>query len=65
MNGLLCHQGKPHSWSELIVSHLYFITLVDNLRRLPCVATLSKLLFPSTVAVQNQNSQYSRRKVEQ
>ncbi|KAF4910857.1 Cytochrome P450 monooxygenase BOT4 [Colletotrichum fructicola] len=57
--------GKPHSWSEIIVSHLYFITLIDNLRRLPFVARLARLLFPSTLAVQNQNSQYSRRKVEQ
>ncbi|KAJ5058638.1 cytochrome P450 [Bipolaris maydis] len=57
--------GKPHSWSEILVSHLYFITLIDNLRRLPFVAGLAKLLFPSTLAVQNQNSQYSRRKIEQ
>ncbi|KAK1689331.1 cytochrome P450 [Colletotrichum godetiae] len=57
--------GKPHSWSEIIVSHLYFITLVDNLRRLPFVARLTRVLFPSTLAVQNQNSQYSRKKVEE
>ncbi|KAK2030383.1 cytochrome P450 [Colletotrichum zoysiae] len=57
--------GEPHSWSEIIVSHLYFITLIDNLRRLPFVARLARLLFPSTLAVQNQNSQYSRKKVEQ
>ncbi|KAK1638560.1 cytochrome P450, partial [Colletotrichum phormii] len=57
--------GKPHNWSEIIVSHLYFITLVDNLRRLPFVARLIRVLFPSTLAVQNQNSQYSRKKVEE
>ncbi|TEA19177.1 Cytochrome P450 monooxygenase BOT4 [Colletotrichum sidae] len=57
--------GQPHSWSEIIVSHLYFITLIDNLRRLPFVARLARLLFPSALAVQNQNSQYSRRKVEE
>ncbi|KAK1477672.1 BCL4p [Colletotrichum tamarilloi] len=57
--------GKPHSWSEIIVSHLYFITLVDNLRRLPFVATIARVLLPSTLAVQNQNSQYSRKKVEE
>ncbi|KAK1724060.1 cytochrome P450 [Colletotrichum acutatum] len=55
----------PHSWSEIIVSHLYFITLVDNLRRLPFVARVARVLFPSTLAVQNQNSQYSRKKVEE
>ncbi|KAL0764153.1 hypothetical protein CaCOL14_013206 [Colletotrichum acutatum] len=47
------------------VSHLYFITLVDNLRRLPFVARVARVLFPSTLAVQNQNSQYSRKKVEE
>ncbi|KAK1485013.1 BCL4p [Colletotrichum cuscutae] len=57
--------GKPHSWSEIIVSHLYFITLVDNLRRLPFVARVARVLFPSTLAVQNQNSQYSRKRVEE
>ncbi|KAK0636059.1 cytochrome P450 [Bombardia bombarda] len=57
--------GEPHSWAELIVNHLYFVTLIDNLRRLPFVVTLAKLLFPSTLAVQNKNSQYSRRKVEE
>ena len=55
--------GKPHFWSEIIVSHLYFITLIDNLRRLPFVATLTRLLFPSTLAMQNKNSQYARQKV--
>ncbi|EMF14032.1 cytochrome P450 [Sphaerulina musiva SO2202] len=57
--------GTPHSWSELIVEHLYFITLADNLRRLPLVVTLWRLLFPSTLAHQNQNSRYSRKKVEE
>ncbi|PKY00096.1 cytochrome P450 [Aspergillus campestris IBT 28561] len=55
--------GKPHFWSELITSHLYFITLVDNLRRFPMVVALTKLLFPSTLAVRNQNSEYSRKQV--
>ncbi|KAK2616579.1 hypothetical protein QQS21_000402 [Conoideocrella luteorostrata] len=57
--------GKPHFWSEIIVSHLYFITLIDNLRRLPFVASLAKLLFPSTLAVQNKNSRYARQKVSE
>ncbi|OCL11142.1 putative cytochrome P450 [Glonium stellatum] len=55
--------GKPHFWSELILDHLYFITLADNLRRFPLVRTFAKLLFPSTVAVRNQNSVYSRDQV--
>ncbi|EGX94777.1 Cytochrome P450 [Cordyceps militaris CM01] len=55
--------GKPHFWCEIIVNHLYFITLIDNLRRLPFVATLARLFFPSTLAMQNKNSQFSRQKV--
>lgn len=56
--------GKPHFWAELILEHLYFITLADNLRRLPLLRKLAKIFFPSTLAVQNKNSQYSRTQVE-
>ncbi|GME44582.1 putative cytochrome P450 [Neofusicoccum parvum] len=52
--------GKPHFWSELILDHLYFITLADNLHRFPIVPTLARILFPSTMVVKNKNSQYSR-----
>lgn len=58
-------KGKPDSWSELIVSHLYFITLIDNIRRLPFVVTLTKMIFPATVAHRNKNSEYSRQKVNE
>ncbi|KAB8216388.1 cytochrome P450 [Aspergillus novoparasiticus] len=57
--------GKLHFWSEIIVNHLYFITLIDNLRRLPLVVPLARLLWPSTVAVRNKNSEYSRQKVRE
>ncbi|KAE8143178.1 cytochrome P450 [Aspergillus pseudotamarii] len=56
--------GKPHFWSDLVEDHLYLITLIDNLSRLPFVATIAKIVFPSTLVVQNQNSQYSRAQVE-
>ncbi|KAJ6092284.1 cytochrome P450 [Penicillium canescens] len=39
------------------------VKAVDNLRRLPLVVTLTRLVFPSTMAVQNKNSQYSRQQV--
>ena len=56
--------GKPHFWAELILEHLYFITLADNLRRLPLVRQLARAFFPSTLAIQNKNSQFSRAQVE-
>lgn len=55
--------GKPHFWAELILDHLYFITLADNLRRFPLVVTLTKWFFPSTIAAQSKNSEYSRKQV--
>ncbi|KAF2867458.1 cytochrome P450 [Massariosphaeria phaeospora] len=56
--------GKPHFWASLILDHLYFITLVDNLSRLPFVAMLVKALVPSSLATWNQNSEFSRKQVE-
>ncbi|PKX94106.1 cytochrome P450 [Aspergillus novofumigatus IBT 16806] len=56
--------GKPHFWGDLIVEHLYFITLVDNLRRIGAIATLFRYLIPSSVLTQSKNSQYSRNQVE-
>ena len=56
-------KGTPHSWAELILDHLYLITLADNLRQLPFVTTLTGWLFPSTIATKNQNSEFSRQQV--
>ncbi|KAH7322521.1 putative cytochrome P450 [Stachybotrys elegans] len=55
---------KSHFWSDLILDHLYFITLADNLHRFPLLPTIARTLFPSTLVVQNRNSQYSRDMVE-
>ena len=55
--------GKPHFWADLILEHLYFITLADNLRRIPVVTTLVTWLFPSTVATRSRNSEFSRQQV--
>ncbi|KAF2677436.1 cytochrome P450 [Lentithecium fluviatile CBS 122367] len=55
---------SPHFWSELIVSHLYFITVLDNLRRYPLFVTIGKLLLPfATTAVRDKHSGYTREKV--
>jgi hypothetical protein len=47
----------------LILEHLFFITVADNLRRFPLVPTLARLLFPSSVATQNKHTGYTRDQV--
>ncbi|PVH93071.1 cytochrome P450 monooxygenase [Periconia macrospinosa] len=55
--------GRTHSWPDLVVEHLYFITLADNLHRIPLVPTIARILFPSLLVVQNSNSRYARQQV--
>jgi hypothetical protein len=57
--------GKPHFWQSMITEHLYFITVMDNLRRYPLIAAIGKFLLPKlTVSVRNKHSGYSRAKVQ-
>ena len=55
--------GEPHYWQEMILDHLYFITVADNLRRLPFIVTIARNLAPFMTAVQNKHSQFTRDKV--
>ncbi|KAL9072095.1 MAG: hypothetical protein Q9157_005221 [Trypethelium eluteriae] len=56
---------KHHEWIDLILSHLFEITLVDNLRRFVVLATLGKWLLPSlTVSVRDKHSHEARRKIK-
>ncbi|KAI9878967.1 MAG: Cytochrome P450 monooxygenase orf9 [Pleopsidium flavum] len=56
---------KPHFWSELILSHLFFITVLDNLRRYPLFVSIGKLILPfATTAVRDKHSGYTRNQVE-
>ncbi|KAK2754364.1 hypothetical protein FQN54_007008 [Arachnomyces sp. PD_36] len=32
--------GKPHFWADIILKHLYFICLADNLRRIGAISTI-------------------------
>ncbi|KAI0195876.1 cytochrome P450 [Astrocystis sublimbata] len=57
--------GKPHFWQELILDHLFFITVADNLRRFPLIPTLAKLVFPFLSSIKNKHTGYTREKVEQ
>ncbi|KAI0407184.1 putative cytochrome P450 [Xylaria palmicola] len=56
--------GKPHFWQELILGHLFFITVADNLRRFPLVPTIAKMLFPFMSSIKNKHTGYTRKKVE-
>ena len=48
----------------MIEEHLYFITILDNLRRYPLLAAIGKTILPRlTVGVRNKHTNYSRDKV--
>lgn len=56
--------GKSHFWSDMIEEHLYFITILDNLRRYPIIAAIGKVILPHlTTRVRNKHTNYSRQKV--
>ncbi|KAI4100701.1 MAG: hypothetical protein LQ339_005378 [Xanthoria mediterranea] len=56
--------GQPHPWQQMIASHLFLITVVDNLRRYPVARWLGmKLLPPLTKGVQERHTKYSRDKI--
>ena len=38
--------GRPHFWQQMLVKHLFAITLVDNLRRYPLIKWLGLLVLP-------------------
>lgn len=54
-----------HFWLELILDHMVEVTLLDNLRRLPLLSTLSRyFLAPVTARVRRKHVAYSRAKVQ-
>ncbi|KAI9837894.1 MAG: Cytochrome P450 monooxygenase orf9 [Sclerophora amabilis] len=56
--------GQSHFWSDMIIEHLFFITVLDNLRRYPWIAAIGKTILPHlTVGVRNKHTGYSRDKV--
>ncbi|KAK1772874.1 cytochrome P450 [Phialemonium atrogriseum] len=55
-----------HAWLDLILGHLFEITVVDNLRRVQFLAALGRWLLPwLTVRVRKKHSMFSRAKVKQ
>ncbi|KAI2706025.1 hypothetical protein CBS147332_7269 [Penicillium roqueforti] len=56
--------GKPHHWSEMVTSHVFIATLVDNLCRYPLFNYIRVFILPKlTFSVRNRHSQFSRDKV--
>ncbi|OTA61603.1 cytochrome P450 [Hypoxylon sp. EC38] len=53
-----------HFWAAIILEHVYFINLIDNVRRIGWLAKLFGYLIPSSLLTRNQNSAYSRQQVE-
>lgn len=60
---LIAAIGKPHFWSELIVGHLFFITVADNIRRLHLGPLVGMLVAPFTGAIRNKHTNYTREQV--
>ncbi|KAI1128171.1 cytochrome P450 [Nemania abortiva] len=56
--------GDLHFWAAIVLEHLYFITLIDNLRRIGWLAKMFGFLIPSSLLTRNQNSTFSRQQVE-
>jgi hypothetical protein len=58
--------GKPHFWSELVVRHVFVVTVLDNMRRYPFLVTLGKIVLPRlTVGVRDKHTGYTKAKVQQ
>ena len=55
--------GEPHFWAELIVGHLFFVTVADNLRRFSFGPTLGRMLLPFTSTIRNKHTGYTRAQV--
>ncbi|KAJ6134169.1 cytochrome P450 [Penicillium sp. IBT 18751x] len=55
---------KPHFWSDLIVEHLFFITVLDNLQRFPLLKAMGTKILPRlTTSVRDKHSGFSREKI--
>jgi len=57
---------EHHPWMDLILDHMWAITLVDNLRRYALLAVIGKYLAPwLTVSARDKHTKYSRTKVQE
>ncbi|KAI1410035.1 putative cytochrome P450 [Hypoxylon sp. FL1857] len=56
---------ERHSWIDLILSNLFEVAPVDNMRRVKVVAAIGRQLLPLlTSSVRNKHSMYSRAKMQ-
>ncbi|KAJ8113034.1 hypothetical protein ONZ43_g5250 [Nemania bipapillata] len=56
--------GDLHFWAAIVLEHLYFVTLIDNLRRIGWLAKVFGFLIPASLLTRNQNSTFSRQQVD-
>ncbi|KAI0547224.1 cytochrome protein [Xylaria curta] len=57
--------GKHHFWLDLILKHLFEVTLLDNLGRFPLLDAVSRYVLPwLTTRVRSKHQRYSREKVQ-
>lgn len=51
-------------WQQMVAKHLFFITVIDNLRRYPLVRKFGQWLLPKlTLDVRKKHTDFSRDKV--
>lgn len=56
---------KHHFWLDLILEHLFEITLLDNMGRIPILDSLTSYVLPwLTTRVRAKHQRYSRAKVQ-
>lgn len=55
--------GERHFWPSLILDHMSAINVADNLRRVPLLAAIGRLLSPIMAASQNKHTGFVREKV--
>ena len=53
--------GEPHFWPKTVTQHLFFVTILDNLRHFPWISRVFKKLLPwATTAVRDRHTRYTR-----
>lgn len=57
--------GKPHFWPSLMTKHMFFITVLDNLRRYPWISWAGRKCLPAlTTATRDRHAAYTQYHVE-
>lgn len=54
---------KKHPWEALVVDHIFWLTVLENLRRFRIFRYIGAMLLPRLFSVRNKHSQLSRDRV--